>query len=65
LSSNLLSKTNEIKIYGTAILLALYGCEAWVPHTEGGTRLKVFEYRVLKKTYGPKDEVTGRWRRFT
>jgi hypothetical protein len=57
----LLSKTNEIKIYGTVIFLALYGCEAWVPLTEGGTRLKVFDYRVLKKTFGPKkDKVTGK-----
>jgi hypothetical protein len=62
----LLSKTNENKIYGTVILLALYRCEAWVPHTEGGTRLKVFEYMMLKKAFGLKtDEVTGKWRRFT
>jgi len=66
LSSSLLSKTNEIKIHGTVILLALYGCDAWVPHTERGTRLKVLEHGVLKKTYGPKkDEVTGKWGRFT
>jgi len=31
---------------------------------EGGTRLSVFENRVLRKVFGPKrDEVTGEWRK--
>jgi hypothetical protein len=51
-------------VYGTVILPALYGCEAWVSHTEEGTRLKLFEHRVL--TFETKnDEVTGKWRKFT
>jgi hypothetical protein len=32
--------------------------------TEGGTKLRVFENRVLRRIFGPKrDEVTGEWRR--
>jgi hypothetical protein len=37
-----------------------------VPHTEGGTKteVRVFENRVLRRTFGPRrDEATGEWRR--
>jgi len=33
-----------------------------VAHTEGGTRLRVFENRVLRRIFGSKrDEITGEW----
>jgi len=35
-----------------------------VAHTEGGTRLRVFVNRVLRRIFGPKrDEVTREWRK--
>jgi hypothetical protein len=35
-----------------------------VSHIKGGTRLRVFENRVLRRIFGPKrDEVTGEWRK--
>jgi len=35
-----------------------------VAYIEGGTRLRVFENRVLRRIFGPKrDEVTGEWRK--
>jgi hypothetical protein len=35
-----------------------------VAHSEGGTRLKVFENRVLKRIFGPKrDEVRMEWKK--
>jgi hypothetical protein len=35
-----------------------------VAHIERRTRLKVFENRVLRRTFGPKrDEVTREWRK--
>ena len=35
-----------------------------IPHTEGGTRLRVFENGVLRGIFGPKrDEVTGERRK--
>jgi hypothetical protein len=35
-----------------------------VAHTDRGTRLRVFENRVLRRIVGPKSqEVTGKWRR--
>ena len=33
-------------------------------NTEGGTRLRVFENRVLRRIFGPRrDEITGEWRK--
>jgi hypothetical protein len=59
LSSSLLSKNGNIKIYRTIILPGvLYGCESW------SLTLRVFENKVLKRICGPKKvEVTGEWRR--
>jgi hypothetical protein len=35
-----------------------------VAHNEGGTRLRVFKNKVLRRIIGPKmDEVTGEWRK--
>jgi hypothetical protein len=64
LSSNLLSKNVNIRIYKTVILpVVLYGYETWsLTLKEEG--LSVFENRVLRGIFGPKrDEVTGEWRK--
>jgi hypothetical protein len=55
----------KIKIYRTIIFpVVLYGCETWSLTLREEQRLRVFEYRVLRKISGPKrDEVTGEWRR--
>jgi hypothetical protein len=38
----------------------LYGCETWSHTLREEHRLRVFENRVLRKTFGPmRDEVTG------
>jgi hypothetical protein len=57
-------KTLKIRIYKTIILSGvLYGCETWSLTLREGHRLRVFENRVLRGTFGPKrDEVTGDWR---
>ena len=61
LSSSLLSKNLKIKIYRTIILPAvLYGCETWSLIFRVGSRLRVFENRVLRRIFGPEsDDVTG------
>jgi len=42
----------------------LYGCETWSLTLREERRLMVFEYRVLRRIFGPKrDEVTGEWRK--
>jgi hypothetical protein len=65
LSSSLLSKNVNIKIYRTTILpVVLYGCETWSLTLREECRLRVLENRVLRRIFGPKrDEVTGEWRR--
>ena len=61
----MLSKTLNIKIYGTIILpVVLYGCETWSLTFREERRLRVFENRVLRRVFGPKrDEVTGEWKK--
>jgi hypothetical protein len=65
LSSRLLSRNVKVKIYKTIILpTVLYGCETWSLTLREEHRLRVFENRVLRRIFGPKeDEVTGEWRK--
>jgi hypothetical protein len=65
LSSRLLSRNVEVKIYKTIILpVVLYGCETSSHTLREEHRLRVFENRVLRRIFGPKrDEVTGEWRK--
>jgi hypothetical protein len=61
----LLSKNLKIKIYRTIILpVVLYGCETWLLTLREQRRLGVFNNRVMRRIFGPKnDEVTGEWRK--
>jgi hypothetical protein len=61
LSSPLLSKNINIRIYKTIILpVVLCGCETWSLTLREEHTLRVFENRVLRRIFGPKrDEVTG------
>jgi hypothetical protein len=44
--------------------LILYGCETWSVTLREEHRLRVFENRALRRSFGPKrDEVTGGWRK--
>jgi hypothetical protein len=65
LSSSLLSKNLQTKIYRTRILPGvLDGCETWSLTLREERRLRVFENRVLRRVFGPKrDKVTGEWRK--
>jgi hypothetical protein len=61
LSSRLLSRNVNVKIYKTFILpVVLYGCETWSLTLREEHRQRVFENGVLRRMFGPKrDEVTG------
>jgi hypothetical protein len=61
LSSRLLSKNIKIKIYENVIFpVVVYGCETWSLILREEHRLRMFETRVLRRTFGPKrDEVAG------
>jgi len=65
LSSSLLSKNLNTKIYRTIILpVVLYGCETWSLTLREERRLRVFENRVLMIILGSRrDEGTGEWRK--
>jgi hypothetical protein len=64
LSSTLLSKNINIKIYRTIILrVVLYGCETWSLTLREDRRLNVSEKRVLRIFGGKRDEVTREWRK--
>jgi len=65
LSSSLISKNLNIKIYRTIILpVVLYGCETWSLTLREERRLRMSENRVLRRIFGPKrDEETGEWRK--
>jgi hypothetical protein len=65
LSSRLLSKNVNVRIYKTIILpVVLYGCETWSLTVREERKLRVFENRVLRRIFGPnRDRVTGGWRK--
>jgi hypothetical protein len=65
LSSRLLSKNVKVGLFKNIILfVVLYRCETWSLTLRAEHRLRVFENRVLRRTFGPKrDEVTGGWRK--
>jgi hypothetical protein len=41
--------------------VVLYGCETWSLTLREKGRIRVFVNRVLRRIFGPKDEVTGEW----
>jgi hypothetical protein len=61
----LLSKSIKIRIYKTITSpVILYGCKTWSLTLREVHRLRLFEYRVLRRIFGPKrDEMTGEWRK--
>jgi hypothetical protein len=65
LSSRLLSKKVQVKIYKTIIIpVVLYGCETGSLTLREECRLRVSENRVLRRIFGPKrDKVTEEWRK--
>ena len=65
LSTRLLSKNLNIKIYRSIILpVILYGCETWSLTLREERKLRVSENMVLRRLFGPsRDEVTRKWRR--
>jgi hypothetical protein len=64
LSSRLISKNLQIKIYKAVISpVVLYGCETWSLNLREEHRLRVSENRVLRRIFGPKRDVDGSWRK--
>jgi hypothetical protein len=57
-------KNVKVRLLKTTILSVVpYGCEKWSLIVRKEHKLRVFENRVLRRTYGPKrDGVTGGWK---
>ena len=55
----------KIEVNRTTILsVVVYGCEFWPLTLRVDRKLRVFENRVLRRTFGSKmDKVTGEWRK--
>jgi len=52
LSSSLLYKNIKIEIYRNIILPVVYGCGNWSLKMREEHRLRVFEYRELRRNFG-------------
>jgi hypothetical protein len=56
MSSRLLSKNVKVKVHKAIILpVVLYGCKTWSLALKEEHRLRVFENRVLRKIFGPRE----------
>jgi hypothetical protein len=54
--SHLLPKNIKIRKYKTIILrVVLYGCETWSLISRDEHRMRVFENRVLRRIFGPRE----------
>ena len=53
LSSRLLSKKLKIKLFRNIILPVVYVCETWLLTLREECRLRVFEYRMLRRIFRP------------
>jgi len=63
-SSSLLPKNIKTKTHRPIIFCYLYGCETWLLTLREKCRLRVFENRVLRRTFEPKgDKAIGEWRK--
>jgi hypothetical protein len=60
-----LSKNIKIKIHRIVILPhVVHGCDTWSLTLREECRLRMFENRLLRSTFGPKrDKVTREWRK--
>jgi hypothetical protein len=56
----------KIEIYKALVLpVVVYGCETWPATLRLKRKLRMFENRMLRRTFGPKvDEVTGDWKNY-
>jgi hypothetical protein len=59
--SKLISKRAKLKLYYTVIRpIVTYSCEIWILKESIINKLLVFERRILRKIFGPKNE-NGMW----
>jgi hypothetical protein len=58
-----LNRSSKLKICITLIRPAVtYGCEAWTLTGRNEKQLRIFEWKILRKLFGPVQEENGIWR---
>lgn len=61
--SKVLQRNAKIRVYKTLLRpIVLYGAEAWTLTQAEEMKLKVFERKVLRRIFGPVQELDGNWR---
>ena len=50
-------------IYQSILPVVLYGCETWYLTLREESRLREFEFTILRRIFGPKRDENGEWRR--
>ena len=57
---SIITQSQRMLFSGLGYPFVLYGCETWSFTLREDCRLRVFEYRVVRRIFGPKrDKVTG------
>jgi hypothetical protein len=63
LKSNLVSRESKLKLYWSVIgPVVFYDCETWVLKESIIQKLSAFEWKILRKIFGPTKEANGIWR---
>jgi len=61
--SNLVSRESKLKLYWSIIRqIVVYGCETWVLKESIIQKLCVFDWKILRRIFGPTKEANGIWR---
>ena len=57
------SQSSKLKIYTTLIRPAVtYRCETWTLTSQNEQQLRILEWRILRKIFGPVQDENGIWR---
>jgi len=63
MKSRALNRSSKLKIYRNLIRpVVTYGYEAWTLTDRDEQHLRIFECRILRKTFGPVQNEDGSWR---
>ena len=61
--SRALNRSLNLNIYKTLIRSAVtYGCEAWILTSRDERQRRIFEWKILRKIFGPVQDENGFWR---
>ena len=60
MKSRALNRSSKLKTYTTLIRpLVTYGCETWTLTSQNEQQLRIFEWKILRKIFGPVQDENG------